>query len=143
MTAAKCLCISKQNGDLAAARNCLPEDNLGQPVNQHVPYPDNTELGATMSIQEMYQTNYVLTTDNFNEIIVKLGSRQKTTATQSGPIGRAFVYPDHLNSGFPLYDVGIVIFQYQLFTYTPTPVYDQHSVFADQYIGAICLPKRL
>ena len=143
MTAAKCLCISKQNGDKAAARNCLPEDYLGEPVNQHAPYPDNTELGATMSIQAMYLTRYVPTTDKFNEIIVKLGSKQKTTATQSGAVWRALVYPDHTNNGFPLYDVGIVTFQYQLFTYTPTPVYDQHSVFADQYIGAICLPKRL
>ena len=131
MTAGHCLCPSVHSPPGFSARYCLEtKGDDKKPANQHVPYPT---AGAGKPIEEMWKADEEVTTKNFNELIIKIGSRDYTTAINI-EIEEAFMYTSRLGETKQSYDVGIIV--------TANDINMNAGNYPDQYVNPLCLPKR-
>ena len=131
MTSGHCLCTSKENVNVEdEVRFCLePNEDDKNPANQHVPYPT---AGAGKPIEEMYKARDRATTKDFNEIVLKIGSKDHTTAIKIEVEKSLVMHTDF----YKYYDVGIVV------TANAINMLPTWETYPNQYVNPICLPKR-
>lgn len=117
---------ARDEGDENVVRFCRQQYNPNRPANQHVPYIHPN----VRSIEDMYKKGETVTTDNFNEIIVKIGSKDSNNAIKIDIDGAYMMHTDYKTN----YDIGIIV--------PKNNIQWNSEHYPDQYVAPICLPKR-
>ena len=130
MTAGHCICHSKVDSDSDIVNSC--QNSQSMVVNQHITLKDKNGLSVNDDdVYNMAKRREIQTSDSFNHVTVKIGSRDYTTGVAQIVKFAYVMYTDYYSFEKP--DIGLIILEKEI---------DRNGNYPDLEVSPICLPTR-